>query len=242
MPINRREQFVEHLKFFGELGVDGVNLDAVRHLPLPIIQETVASAPSGEMDLGILTGGRGAPESLADVRVDLGECTRCKLHAGRNTLVFGAGNPEASLAFVGEAPGRDEDHQGVPFVGRAGQLLTKIIASIGLARDDVYIVNVIKCRPPQNRNPEADEVEACEPFLFRQLDAIRPKVVVALGAFAIRTLLQTDQAISRLRGRVYDFRGSKLVPTFHPAFLLRSPDRKRDVWEDMKKVRALLED
>jgi len=155
-------------------------------------------------------------------------------------LVFGVGNPNADLVFVGEAPGRDEDLQGVPFVGRAGQLLTKIIASIGLMREEVYIANVVKCRPPGNRNPEPGEVQTCEPFLFRQLDVIRPKVVVALGAFAIHTLLGTDQAISRLRGQIYDYRGAKLVPTFHPAFLLRSPDRKRDVWEDMKKVRALL--
>tara|TARA_B100001179_G_C18253958_1_gene259549 strand:- start:35 stop:472 length:438 start_codon:yes stop_codon:yes gene_type:complete len=143
--------------------------------------------------------------------------------------------------FVGEAPGRDEDQQGEPFVGRAGQLLTKIIASIGLNRSDVYIANVIKCRPPNNRNPEPDEIENCEPFLLRQVDAVRPRVVVALGAFAIRTLLSSGQSISALRGQIFDYRGAKLVPTFHPAFLLRSPDRKRDVWEDMKKVRSLLE-
>ena len=182
------------------------------------------------------------PETLDDVRADLGECTRCKLHGGRTNLVFGVGSPTADLVFVGEAPGRDEDRQGIPFVGRAGQLLTRIIAAIGLSRDEVYIANVIKCRPPNNRNPEADEVATCEPFLFRQLDVIRPRVVVALGGFAIRTLLQTDEAVSRLRGRMFDYRGAKLIPTFHPAFLLRSPERKRDVWEDMKRVRALLAD
>ncbi len=214
--MTRREQLTEHLRFFEELGVDGVSRDASWRCRTPA-------------------------ETLDDIRDDLGDCTRCKLHAGRTTLVFGAGNPDATLMFVGEGPGRDEDLQGVPFVGRAGQLLTKIIASIGLTRDQVYIANVVKCRPPSNRNPEPDEVQTCEPFLFRQLDAIQPKVVVALGAFAVRTLLRTDQAISRLRGQVYDYRGAKLVPTFHPAFLLRSPDRKRDVWEDMKKVRALLE-
>ena len=179
-------------------------------------------------------------ETLEAIRDDLGECTRCKLHGGRTNLVFGVGSPTADLMFVGEAPGRDEDRQGIPFVGRAGQLLTRIIAAIGLSREEVYIANVIKCRPPNNRNPEPDEVATCEPFLFRQLDVIRPRVVVALGGFAIRTLLQTDEAISRLRGRVFDYRGAKLVPTFHPAFLLRSPERKRDVWEDMKRVRALL--
>ena len=175
-------------------------------------------------------------ETLEFIRDDLGDCTRCKLHTGRTTLVFGVGSPEADLVFVGEAPGRDEDRQGKPFVGRAGQLLTKIIASIGFAREEVYIANVIKCR-----HPDLEEVQTCEPFLFRQLHVIRPKVVVALGAFAVRTLLRNDQAISRLRGQVFDYRGAKLIPTFHPAFLLRSPDRKRDVWEDMKKVRALLQ-
>ncbi len=179
-------------------------------------------------------------ESLDGIRADLGDCTRCKLHGGRTNLVFGVGSPTADLVFVGEAPGRDEDRQGIPFVGRAGQLLTRIIAAIGMSRDEVYIANVIKCRPQNNRNPEPDEVATCEPFLFRQIDVIRPRVVVALGGFAIRTLLRTDEAVSRLRGRVFDYRGAKLIPTFHPAFLLRSPERKGDVWEDMKRVRALL--
>ena len=154
--------------------------------------------------------------------------------------MFGVGNPNADLMFVGEAPGRDEDMQGIPFVGRAGQKLTQIIEAIGLTREDVYIANVIKCRPPENRNPEPDEVEQCEPFLFRQIDTIRPKVIVALGTFAAKSLLKSTDSISRLRGRVYDYRGAKLVPTFHPAFLLRNPSCRREVWEDMKKVRALL--
>jgi uracil-DNA glycosylase family 4 len=161
---------------------------------------------------------------------------------GRRQIVFGVGNPSADLMFVGEAPGGDEDIQGIPFVGRAGQLLTKIIEAIGLRRDDVYIANVIKCRPPENRNPEPDEVETCEPFLFGQIDTIQPKVIVALGTFAAKVLLKTHDPISRLRGRIYNYRGAKLVPTFHPAFLLRSPERKRDVWDDMKKVRALLQE
>jgi DNA polymerase len=180
---------------------------------------------------------------LAAIRTEIGEdCSRCKLHTlGRRQIVFGVGNPDADLMFVGEAPGGDEDLQGIPFVGRAGQLLTKIIEAISLTRDQVYIANVIKCRPPGNRNPEPDEVETCEPFLFQQIDVIRPKVIVALGTFAAKALLRTQDPISRLRGRIYDFRGAKLIPTFHPAFLLRSPDRKRDVWDDMKKVRALLQ-
>jgi DNA polymerase len=141
---------------------------------------------------------------------------------------------------VGEAPGRDEDTQGIPFVGRAGQKLTQIIEAIGLTRDDVYIANVIKCRPPENRNPEPDEVATCEPFLFRQIDSLKPRVIVALGTFAARSLLKTDQSISRLRGQVYDYRGAKLIPTFHPAYLLRNPGCRRDVWEDMKRAKALL--
>ena len=253
-----REQLRRHLEFFRELGVEGFSrdvrwrvrdpADGVRD-PADRMRDPAQLAAAGEQAAGPVTAAATAdappppacvPETLEEIRGDLGDCERCKLHAGRTNLVFGVGSPAADLVFVGEAPGRDEDRQGIPFVGRAGQLLTRIIASIGLSRDEVYIANVIKCRPPNNRNPEADEVATCEPFLFRQLDVIRPRVVVALGGFAIRTLLQTDQAISRLRGRVFDYRGAKLVPTFHPAFLLRSPERKRDVWEDMKRVRALL--
>jgi DNA polymerase len=166
---------------------------------------------------------------------------RCKLSGlGRQQVIFGVGNPTADLMFVGEAPGADEDAQGVPFVGRAGQLLTKIIEAMGLARGDVYIANVIKCRPPGNRNPEPDEVAACEPFLLSQVDLVRPRVIVALGKFAAQTLLRTDTPITRLRGQVFEYRAAHLVPTFHPAYLLRSPDKKRDTWEDMKKVLALL--
>jgi DNA polymerase len=175
------------------------------------------------------------------IRHDLGECTRCKLSGlGRRQIVFGVGNPSADLMFVGEAPGADEDVQGEPFVGRAGQLLTKIIESIGLRREDVYIANVIKCRPPGNRNPEPDEVEQCEPFLFRQIDVIRPKVIVALGKFAAQSLLRTVEPITRLRGREFTWREATLIPTYHPAYLLRNPSAKRDVWEDMKKVRGIL--
>ena len=180
-------------------------------------------------------------ETLDIVREDLGDCRRCKLHQlGRNQIVFGVGNPRAELMFIGEAPGHDEDIQGIPFVGRAGQLLTKIIEAIGLTREDVYIANVIKCRPPDNRNPESDEVASCEPFLFRQVQVIRPRVIVALGTFAAQTLLRTNDPISRLRGKLFSYGDARLIPTFHPAYLLRSPERKRDVWEDMKKVRALL--
>jgi uracil-DNA glycosylase len=243
----------EHLRFYQELGVTGINRDprwrkrGSSRLPAASCQPheppaLEAGRPRLEADdAPLITIARSPAEALGAIRADIGDCTRCKLHAqGRTQIVFGVGNPEADLMFVGEAPGGDEDMQGIPFVGRAGQLLTKIIEAIGLRRDDVYIANVIKCRPPGNRNPDPDEVETCEPFLFRQVDVIKPKVIVALGTFAAKTLLRTQDPISRLRGRVYEYRGAKLIPTFHPAFLLRSPERKRDVWEDMKKVRALL--
>lgn len=174
---------------------------------------------------------------LEEIRTELGDCKRCKLHSYRKNIVFGSGNPEAQLVFVGEGPGGDEDIQGKPFVGRAGQLLTKIINSINLAREDVYIANIIKCRPPQNRNPEPDEIKACKPFLIKQLDAIKPKIICALGTFAAQTLLETGEKISSLRGRFIPYRNSRLIATFHPAFLLRNPQRKRDVWEDMKTIR-----
>ncbi len=310
--MSERERIAEHLKFFAELGVEGVSRDprwrvrpreqgAVEEPPAAGESAGASAAPpprpdrtpprppaSGESagasaaadpaaeraDPGAAAGpaprpggdaetapipswtsaslwdapaGRGAAdgatpaERLRSVRDELGDCTRCKLHGGRSHLVFGVGRPDADLMFVGEAPGRDEDLQGEPFVGRAGQLLTKIIEAIDLRREDVYIANVVKCRPPQNRNPERDEVETCRPFLFAQIDAVRPRVIVALGSFAARTLLDDERLpISRARGQVYACRGARLVPTFHPAFLLRSPDRKRDVWEDMKRVRSLL--
>ena len=173
-------------------------------------------------------------ETLDGIRTDLGDCKRCKLAARRKNIVFGAGDANAAIVFVGEGPGYDEDQQGEPFVGAAGQLLTKIIQAIKLDRNRVYICNVIKCRPPGNRNPEADEIETCFPFLQRQLASIRPDFIVALGAFAAQTLLQTTTPISILRGRFHDYRGIKVLPTYHPAYLLRNEDKKRDVWEDMK--------
>jgi uracil-DNA glycosylase len=235
----------EHLRFYQELGVAGVGR-AERSIyqppPTPAAAADVDPQPIADAEAVPVTLARSSADVLTQIREDIGDCTRCKLHRlGRRQVVFGVGNPNADLMFVGEAPGADEDIQGIPFVGRAGQLLTKIIEAIGLRREDVYIANVIKCRPPENRNPEPDEVETCEPFLFRQIDSIQPKVIVALGTFAAKALLKTQDSISRLRGRTFDYRGAKLIPTFHPAFLLRSPDRKRDVWEDMKKVRALLQ-
>jgi uracil-DNA glycosylase family 4 len=232
-----RRQLAEHLRFYSELGVPGVSSDS-RWSRRP----DAADAPYRAVDTDTIHVARSPAEVLAAVKSDLGaDCSRCKLHGlGRKQVVFGVGNPDADLMFVGEAPGADEDIQGIPFVGRAGQLLTKMIEAINLRRDDVYIANVIKCRPPGNRNPEPDEIAQCEPFLFQQIAAINPKVIVALGSFAAKTLLRSEESISRLRGRIYDFHGAKLIPTFHPSFLLRSPDRKRDAWEDLKRARALL--
>ena len=263
LAIVDNPQLAEHLRFFQELGVSGISRDARWQLretvlqpapaPLPEAaenapisamnakEESAANAVSQAVRTPVKLVGN-SEEVLLQIRAEIGDCTRCKLHRlGRKQIVFGVGNPEADLMFVGEAPGADEDIQGFPFVGRAGQLLTKIIEAIGLRREDVYIANVIKCRPPENRNPEPDEVETCEPFLFQQIDSIQPKVIVALGTVAAKALLKTQDPISRLRGRAFDYRGATLIPTFHPAFLLRSPDRKRDVWEDMKKVRDLLQ-
>ena len=241
--IDPRE-LAEHLRLFGEIGVAGVSRDrAWRTRAADEDSDPGANlSPVASVEGDLPPASADPVTALKDLRVHIGDCTRCKLHGlGRRQVVFGVGNPEADLMFVGEAPGADEDLQGEPFVGRAGQLLTKIIEAIGLKRSDVYIANVIKCRPPGNRNPEPDEVATCEPFLSRQVDVIRPKVIVALGSFAAKALLRSDAPISRIRGHVFDYRGgAKLIPTFHPAFLLRSPERKRDVWEDMKKVRGLL--
>jgi uracil-DNA glycosylase len=182
-------------------------------------------------------------KSLEELRAAIGDCQRCKLCSGRTHLVFGVGNPNAKLMFVGEGPGRDEDLQGEPFVGRAGQLLTDIITKgMGLKRDDVYIANVVKCRPPENRNPEPDEVAACEPFLKKQIDLIRPKIIVGLGKFAVQTLLQSKVPITKVRGNWHSYHGIKLMPTFHPAYLLRNPADKKLVWEDIKKVIKELRD
>jgi len=180
-------------------------------------------------------------DTLDRIRADIGpNCTRCKLHKARTNIVFGVGNPKAQLVFVGEGPGRDEDEQGEPFVGRAGKLLTQMIEAMGLKRSDVYICNVVKCRPPENRLPEKDEIATCSPYLFRQLDVIGPKVICCLGACAAQTLLNTNQGISRYRGEFFDYRGAKLIATYHPAYLLRNPNAKGDVWKDLQKVMALL--
>jgi uracil-DNA glycosylase family 4 len=224
-----------HLRYFDDLGVAGLSRDAAWR------------RRDGAADSGVSGGEPEAPAApdaageehvpgLEALRAHIGDCTRCKLATGRTNLVFGVGNPEARLMFVGEGPGADEDLQGEPFVGRAGQLLTQIIKAMGFERSDVYIANVVKCRPPNNRNPEPDEIATCSPFLEAQIAAIRPDVIVALGKFAAQTLLATETPISRLRGQFHDRRGVDVMPTFHPSYLLRNPAAKREVWEDMKLV------
>jgi uracil-DNA glycosylase family 4 len=248
-----RQQAAEHLRFAVELGVTGLSRDprwkspAVASGPLAVASHAAPDLQPPTSDLQLAASGlriaRSGAEALAAIKTEIGpDCPRCKLATlGRKQVVFGVGNPDADLMFVGEAPGADEDIQGIPFVGKAGQLLTKMILAINLERDQVYIANVIKCRPPGNRNPEPDEVAACEPFLFRQIDVIQPKVIVPLGKFAAQCLLKTVDPITRLRGRQFDYRGTILIPTFHPAYLLRNPSAKREVWEDMKKVREILQ-
>jgi DNA polymerase len=215
---------LEELAFFRDIGVTDLYLSRG------------AAADAAKMPVLV----PGSMPDLPSLERFLAGCQRCKLGATRTNLVFGQGNPKAELMFVGEAPGRDEDEQGLAFVGRAGQLLTKIIEAIGRTREDVFIANVLRCRPPNNRNPEPDEVAACRPFLDEQIRLIEPRAIVTLGTFAAQALLETDEPISRMRGQWRTARGVRVMPTFHPAFLLRSPDRKKDVWEDMKKVRDYL--
>ncbi len=204
--------------------------------PVPAVPGPSPATGPGAAPVGSLTDKGCGSEELLAIRRDLGDCRRCKLAGGRTNLVFGVGDPRAELMFVGEGPGGDEDLQGEPFVGRAGQLLTKMIEAMGFRRSEVYIANVVKCRPPGNRDPEPDEIDACEPFLRRQIAAIRPTVVVALGRFAVQTLLRDPTPISRQRGRWREYEGVRLMPTFHPAYLLRNPAEKKAAWEDLKLV------
>jgi DNA polymerase len=232
---------MRHLWWLRDSGIREVgsesSVSAAPRAPAPAAPTPAASAPAPSAPAAYATGDKGCgSEPLLAIRTGLGECTRCKLHGGRTRLVFGVGNPSAELMFVGEGPGADEDLQGEPFVGRAGQLLTKMIEAMGFARSEVYIANVVKCRPPGNRDPEPDEIEACEPFLKAQIAAIRPRVVVALGRFAVQTLLRDATPVSRQRGRWREYEGVKLMPTFHPAYLLRNPAEKKPAWEDLQLV------
>jgi len=230
-------QVKAHLEYRKALGVSAVAIPPCGPIP-PVARTrvTAAAPPAQEKSPHLRDSG------LDAVRAELGECTRCKLHQSRKTIVFGEGNAEALLVFVGEGPGQEEDQQGKPFVGAAGQLLTDIIIKgMKLQREDVYICNIVKCRPPNNRNPEPDEIEACEPFLVKQLEAIKPKLIVGLGNVAVKTLLKTKEGITSLRGNWKTYHGIPLMPTFHPAYLLRNPADKKLVWEDIKKVIAELE-
>ena len=200
---------------------------------MPVVEEDLIEVSKPKPESGVTD----PAQALRIIREDLGDCTRCRLHQqGRKQIVFGVGNPQAELMFIGEAPGADEDQKGEPFVGRAGQLLTNMIKAMGVQREDVYIANIIKCRPPGNRTPERDECETCSPFLMRQIAAIKPKVIVALGAVAAKTLLAVNAPMSEFRGHWYDFRGTKLAVTYHPAFLLRDPRQKKETWKDLQMV------
>jgi len=217
------EQICERLRYYSSITRIGL-----RPVSVPETQEQDDAVDSSE--------------HLEAIREDLGDCTRCNLHKGRQTVVFGVGNPNADLMFIGEGPGYEEDRQGVPFVGPAGQLLTKIIEAIQLTREDVYIANIVKCRPPSNRDPEPEEIATCRPFLERQVSSIKPRVICTLGRVATQAMLSTEKALGRVRGQVFSFGDAALVPTYHPAFLLRDPSKKRDCWEDMKLIRALLDE
>ena len=208
--------------------------------PRKILKESAAALISPAHAETLFGEQRIEGDTLPLIRDFIGECTRCKLSKGRTKIVFGTGSPKAQLMFVGEGPGRDEDLSGEPFVGRAGKLLTDMIKAMGLQREDVYIANIVKCRPPDNRQPEHDEVSACSPFLMRQIDVIQPKVICTLGNTPTQTLMQTTQGISRFRGEWFEFRNAKLMPTYHPAYLLRNPAAKADVWKDLQKVMAVL--
>jgi len=245
-PAVIRSSLVAYLEELRESGIEGFPSDASHDAlqgvtyataPKEVQRDPAPARPSAEAGVH--------HETLENIRKNLGDCKRCKLGTTRKNLVFGTGNPKARLVFVGEGPGADEDERGEPFVGAAGQVLNRLITNMGLKREEVYICNVVKCRPPGNRDPEPDEVTACSPFLLRQLKSINPEVIVALGKPAAQTLLGTKEAISRLRGKFRDFHGTPLMPTYHPSFLLRkqregSNDAFWEVWEDMTQVLQLL--
>ena len=247
-PVDRRlliDSISDYLAQLKEEGLEGIPYDPPAQ-PAAAARSTVAAPPKTSArhepaqagpELLSVYPGLEKTQTLEALREFIGDCKRCKLAPGRINLVFGVGNPQAELMFVGEGPGADEDERGEPFVGRAGQLLTDIIErGMRMRRQDVYICNVVKCRPPGNRNPEADEVAACEPFLMRQIDVVRPKIIVGLGTFAVQSLLKVKIPISKLRGRWHDLRGIRMMPTFHPAYLLRNPADKRLVWADIQEV------
>jgi uracil-DNA glycosylase family 4 len=241
-----KRALAERIRYYNELGIYDFYRRDISHVETglaPSRSDTETPEQRDEMKVSPARASSSV-EAVVDpvkalklIREDLGDCTRCKLHKqGRKQIVFGVGNPRADLMFVGEGPGADEDEQGEPFVGRAGQLLNNMIKAMGINREDVYIANIVKCRPPGNRTPERDECDTCSPFLLRQIDEVSPKVIVALGAVAAKTLLALNSSMSDLRGRWYEFRGRKLAVTYHPAFLLRDPRQKKETWKDLQMV------
>jgi uracil-DNA glycosylase family 4 len=262
LPENLQQKLSDRLRYYQDIGIREFFRDRVGaalqnsqlEIAAPHVSAMPDEAPQKMIDLPAppksLPRPSSAPDlfalpkildgTLQDIRTDIGDCIRCKLHKGRNKIVFGDGSPQARLLFIGEGPGRDEDLQGLPFVGRAGKLLTQMIEAMGLRRGDVYICNVVKCRPPENRAPEKDEVAACSPFLFRQIDLVAPQVIVCLGSIAAQTILETTRGISQFRGQWLEFRGRKLMATYHPAYLLRNPAAKSEVWKDLQRVMAEL--
>lgn len=241
-----QKQLAAYVNYYREMGIydfyrrpassDAATFEQAAEEP----EQVVAAGRSATLFDSSLPVIQDKHEALKAIREDIGDCTRCRLHKGRKNIVFGVGNASADIMFVGEGPGADEDEQGEPFVGRAGQLLNNMIAAMGLARADVYIANVVKCRPPQNRTPEKDECDTCSPFLMRQIEVIRPKVIVALGAVAAKNLLAVNESMANLRGRWYDFKGSRLLVTYHPAYLLRDPRQKKEAWKDLQMVMKYL--
>ena len=244
-----QKQLAERVRFYRELGIyDFYRRESAANIAAPTTetQDPASLSRSGEEPLlarrAITAEEQVTPEkALRLIREDLGDCTRCPLHKqGRKQIVFGVGNPRADIMFVGEGPGADEDQQGEPFVGRAGQLLNNMISAMGIRREDVYIANVVKCRPPGNRTPEREECDTCSPFLLRQIGVVHPKIVVALGAVAAKTLLGVNDAMMNMRGRIYDFKNTKLAVTYHPAYLLRDPRQKKEAWKDLQMVMKYL--
>ncbi len=244
------------LRYYADLGLQPIYRDRVAAVRTPAEKPSPSPAPSPLATAGVRQAPASLPivaapslfdsvervegDTLERIRADVGDCTRCRLHKHRTQIVFGVGNPKAELVFVGEGPGHEEDQQGIPFVGRAGRLLVQMIEAMGLRREDVYICNVVMCRPPENRTPEKDEMATCSPFLLRQLAAIQPKVIVCLGNVAAQNLLGTHKSISHYRGQWFDYRGARLMATYHPAYLLRNPNAKGEVWADLRKVMTLL--
>jgi uracil-DNA glycosylase len=257
LPETLQERLSLRLRYYEDIGIreffrDRIAPAGLEPLVEQVVSQTVVSMTSLNYEGAETMNESFVPQplitaihkigdgTLQTIREDIGDCIRCKLHKGRTKIVFGDGHPQAKLLFIGEGPGRDEDLQGLPFVGRAGKLLTQMIEAMGLRRSDVYICNVVKCRPPENRAPEKDEVAACSPFLFRQIDLVAPKVIVCLGSIAAQTILETTRGISQFRGQWLEFRGRKLMATYHPAYLLRNPAAKSEVWKDLQKVMAEL--